>query len=116
MGSALHHYSKPMLSRDLLPSPCCHQGRRSLIVAACFATLAALGATTAPSAAGEGVSASAPNEVLVKYSPATPAGVREATARAAGSVDPMVVGARTTLLHLAPGVSVASALDRLRGR
>jgi serine protease len=78
--------------------------------------MAAAGAPGAASAAGEGGTASAKNEVIVKYSSATPAGARAATADTAGAVDPAVVGANTMLLHLAPGVSVASALDRLRGR
>src|SRR5262245_4511786 len=116
MGSAPHHYSKPMLTRALRPSPRSRRGRRLLSAAACCTMLAAVGATRAPSAAGEDGPSPAPNEVLVKYSPATPAGARAATAHAAGAVDPIVVGARTRLLHLAPDVSVASALDRLRGR
>ncbi len=37
-------------------------------------------------------------------------------ARVAGAVDPVVIAAHTRLLRLTKGVSVASALDRLRGR
>jgi serine protease len=56
----------------------------------------------------------APNEILVKY-PGTSPRARVARARTAAAADP-VAGGRTRLLHLAPGVSITSALDRLRHR
>jgi serine protease len=58
----------------------------------------------------------APGQIVVKYATATPPVARTATARAAGAVDPVVVAAHTRLLRLAPDVSVATALRRLRGR
>jgi serine protease len=116
--------------------------RRSLILVAFAAALAFIGV---PTPAAFGVSASAertavrvsaraalgapapgksatvtdtyaPHEVVVKYAVATPPQARAATARAAGAVDPVVVAAHTRLLRLAPAVSVASALERLRGQ
>jgi serine protease len=63
-----------------------------------------------------GVGAYAPGEVIVKYAPATPPQARAATARAAGAVDPIALAAHTRLLRLAPGVSLAVALARLRHR
>ena len=63
-----------------------------------------------------GVGAYTPGEVVVKYAPATPPQARAATARAAGAVDPVAVAAHTRLLHLAPGVTLAVALARLRHR
>ncbi len=58
----------------------------------------------------------APGQIVVEYATATPPAARAAAARAAGAVDPVVVAAHTRLLRLAPGVSVAAALRRLRGR
>jgi len=62
----------------------------------------------------------APNEILVKYATDTPPLARVATARAAGALgvggDPINLASDTRLLHLSGGVSVTSALHRLRGR
>ena len=62
----------------------------------------------------------APNEILVKYATDTPPRASAVIARAAGAVgvggDPINLASDTRLLHLAPGVSVTSALSRLRGR
>jgi len=57
----------------------------------------------------------APNEVVVGYGPSPP-GARVASARAAGADDPAALSASTRVLRLAPGVSVASALRRLRSQ
>ena len=78
----------------------------------------ALAATRAPGAfAPSGVSATfAPGEIVVKYADATPPQARAATARAAGAVDPVAMAAHTRLLRLADGVSVTSALARVRRR
>ncbi len=58
----------------------------------------------------------APNEILVKYANATAPLARAATAHAARAVGyPINLAPHTRLLHLAHGVSVTSALSRLRG-
>ena len=54
--------------------------------------------------------------MLVKYAGATPTRVRAVTARAAGGIDQVVLAPHTRLLRLRPGVSVGSALARLRRR
>jgi serine protease len=84
-----------------------------LALALAFAILGALGAATA-SAAAPG--AYAPNEILVRYAASTSPAARATMARAAGGIDPAVLAPGTRLLRLAPGVSVASALRKLRGR
>jgi serine protease len=86
---------------------------RPLALALAFAILGALGAATA-SAAAPG--AYAPNEILVRYAASTSPAARATMARAAGGIDPAVLAPGTRLLRLAPGVSVASALRKLRGR
>jgi serine protease len=75
-----------------------------------------IGAPTSAAAAGVSPPAYASGEILVKYAAATPPAARAATARAAGASDPVAITAHTRLLRLAQGVSVASALRRLRGR
>ena len=55
-------------------------------------------------------------EVLVRYAPATPPTARAATARAAGGIDLSIPAPHTRLVRLGPGVSVPSALRRLRTR
>jgi serine protease len=86
--------------------------RRWLIAAAFWAALAALASPAARASASAGY---APGEVLVKYATATPSLARAVIARSVGADDPVVAsGAR--LLHLSSGVSVPSALARLRGR
>jgi serine protease len=55
-----------------------------------------------------------PGEVVVKYTAGTSAGASARIARAAGAGDPAAMGDRTRLLRLARGVSVQSALKRLR--
>jgi serine protease len=93
------------------------RARWTLIVATSCAALVAIGLSTFVSAAGAAIPGPyAPNEIVVKYATATPPQARAATARAAGAVDPVVVASHTRLLRLAPGVSVASALERLHGR
>jgi serine protease len=80
-----------------------------------LAALALVLLIPAPACAA-GSAAYAPNEILVKYATATPPAARAATARAAGATHPVVLAAYTRLLHLTGGVSVTSALARLRGR
>jgi serine protease len=86
---------------------------RPLALALAFAILGALGAATASAAAP---SAYAPNEILVRYAASTSPAARATMARAVGGIDPAVLAPGTRLLRLAPGVSVASALRKLRGR
>jgi serine protease len=58
----------------------------------------------------------APNEVVVGYAPCPP-GARAASARAAGADDPIATpSAGARVLRLRPGVSVTSALARLRSQ
>ena len=102
-----------MLRRLLRPSRRL-RGVRSLLalVASCIA-LAVIGPSTAAAATPGGY---ASNEILVKYAAATPPRARAAIASAAGGVHPTDQAPYTRLLRLAPGVSVNSALRRLRGR
>jgi serine protease len=90
---------------------------RSLILAASCCALAAIGVFASAAMASTAIhGAYAPNEILVRYAGATPPRARAAAARHAPGLDPVVGAARTRLLHLAPGVSVASALERMRRR
>ncbi len=60
----------------------------------------------------------APAEIVVRYADATPPEARAAVARAAGTGDPLVVGAHTRLLRLSAGRSMSvtlAALQRERG-
>jgi serine protease len=100
-----------VLHRTLFPLPGLGRVGRPLALAAFFAAFAAIGT---PSADAYAPDRYVPSEIIVKYASATPPAVRARTARAAGGIDPSVLTAHTTLLHLVPGVSVASALDRLR--
>jgi serine protease len=92
------------------------------------------GATIPPGAreAGPGEAASyAPHEVVVQYGPSSSPRARAASARVAGAEDPggragggaeagageqVEPGPHMEVLHLRPGVSVWSAVARLRGR
>jgi serine protease len=73
-------------------------------------------AVVLPSTASAHSTEYAPARILVKYATATPARARAATASSAGALDPVATAPHTRLLKLAPGVSVAAALRRLRGR
>jgi serine protease len=68
------------------------------------------------SSAGAAPSAYAPGRILVRYASSTPALARVAIAHSAGARDPVVSAPHTRILHLAPGVSVGTALRRLRAR
>lgn len=89
-----------------------YAARSSLIAALCIAALGAIPVSARASGAG-GV---APGKILVRYTSATPARARAASARLAGARGPVVVAPHTRLLRLAPGVSIAAALRRLRAR
>jgi serine protease len=100
-----------MLPRAHHPSLPPHT-RRSLALAALALVL-----LIPARACAAGPAAYAPNEILVKYASATAPLARAATARAAGAVGyPIDLAPHTRLLRLAPGVSVTSALSRLRAR
>ena len=58
----------------------------------------------------------APAQIIVKYADRTPPRARAATLRAAGAAEAVVLAPHSRLLRLARGVSVSSALARLRGR
>jgi serine protease len=79
-----------------------------------LAAICACACSPAAQAAGPG--SYLPGEILVKFADAATPSARAATARATGGRDPVAVAAHTRLLHLAPGVSVTSAIERLRGR
>ncbi|HUA75939.1 MAG TPA: S8 family serine peptidase [Solirubrobacteraceae bacterium] len=118
------------------PSPTRTTGQRRTILIACCLAGALLPAASARAATSSHAasasraastsrratasraasSAYAPGQILVKYVTATPPRARAATARAAGAGDPVRTAPHTRLLRLAPGVSVAAALRRLRGR
>jgi serine protease len=112
MSPRAHHPSRP---------PC---ARRAFALAAlALALLAPAGASAAGPGAyvpNEVLVTYVPNEVLVKYATATRPLVRAATARAAGAIGvggyPINLASHTRLLHLPNGISVPTALARLRGR
>jgi serine protease len=82
------------------------------LVLACCGVLASSGA---PPAGAAPPAAYAPGRILVRYASA-PLRARAATARAGVGADAASRAPYTRLLRLAPGVSVASALHRLRAR
>lgn len=65
-------------------------------------------------ATGGGPRAYAPGVVVVRYALPLSSSARLHTAHAAGAKDPRAFASHTQLLHLRPGVSIASALARLR--
>jgi serine protease len=97
---------------SMKPRPRRNQHRKLLAPAACCLLAGGL----APAAQAAGPVAYSGNEVVVKYATATPPRARAATARAAGAMDSVAFAAHTRVLHLAPGVSVSSALRCLRRR
>jgi serine protease len=100
-----------MLKLGDIPSGDRSRRRAPIIVALCVAIVA-----IPVSAARAEPSSYSPTQVLVRYASATPAGVRAVTARAAGGIDPVVLASHTRLVRLRAGVSVSSALARLRRR
>jgi serine protease len=86
---------------------------RAIALVVCCALLTAIGAPAAGAALpGDYV----PNEILVRYSSTTAVRGRATTARVAGGVQRGVPTSYTRVVRVAPGVSVASALARLRAR
>jgi serine protease len=101
----------PVLAPTGLPTLRCCTPRISIMLAL-LAAVAVLGAPTAAEAASDpGTYAS--NEIVVRYAPA-PAVAR--AARVYGTPVHASITAQTRLVHLAPGVSVASALRRARAQ
>ena len=92
---------------------CARLARYSLALATCCAWLAAIPSS---SASADGPGAYLPGRVLVKYAAPISPTARAATAREAGAIAGVALSSRTTLLRLAGGVTVPSALHRLRGR
>jgi serine protease len=99
--------------RSLLRFPRLKSVPRALALVACCTLPTAIGAPAAGAALPGGY---APNEILVRYSSITAVRTRAATARVAGAVQRGVPTSYTRVVRLAPGVSVSSALARLRGR
>ena len=92
---------------------CARLARYSLALATCCAWLAAIPSS---SASADGPGAYLPGRVLVKYAaPASPT-AHAAAAHEAGAIAGVALPSQTTLLRLAGGVTVPSALHRLRGR
>ncbi len=87
--------------------------RRISILTLVWAALAAFGAHV-PAARAAASASYAPDEIVVGYAPATAptAAITARIARTAGQV----ASAHTRLLRLAPGVSVATALRRVRAQ
>jgi serine protease len=90
--------------------------RRWVLAGAYCAALSLSPWAISVSSAGAARGGYAPGRVLVRYAGATPVSARVATARAAGARVPLANSAQTSLLRLAPGVSVGTALRRLRAR
>jgi serine protease len=71
---------------------------------------------SAASAAAAGPGAYVPGEILVKYAPPTRPHAHAAAARAIGEARVTAPSARTSLLRVPPGVSLATELHRVRAR
>jgi len=97
---------RPMIPDILTSFARLYGVRQSLALATCCAAFAAIATPAASATLPRGFQS---NEIVVGYAPATRVQARAAAAQAGGA--PM---ARTRVLHLVPGVSVGSALRRLR--
>ncbi len=87
--------------------------RRLLPVLASCSSLLALAASSAPAAVATGY---APDQIIVRYTSATPRPARAVAARVAGAGQVLETAPNTRLLRLAPGTSMDAALQRLRRR
>jgi serine protease len=105
-----------MTARSHRPRPSI-AARRALLAAATCATFA-IAASSASAAVGAHAAPAGytPGRILVKYAIATPARVRAAIASTAGARAPEVTAPHTRVLSLAHGVSIATALRRLRAQ
>jgi serine protease len=86
--------------------------RRLLLAAACATALSAIAASSACAASAE----YAPGLILVRYAGSDRAVARTTTARSARVTGLRASAAHTTVVHLARGVTIGSALRRLRRR
>ena len=89
--------------------------RRLLTRVACSVALSAGALSAWPgSAVAAPPGAYAPDKVVVAYVRGTSTNARSATSAGAGAADSLPAAPRTRVVELAPGVSVASALEHLR--
>jgi serine protease len=89
-------------------------GRPLIRVACCVALAAGVVPAWAGPALAAPPSAYAPDKVVVAYAAPASTNARAARTSGAGAVDGVPAIARTRVVRLAPGVSVPSALERLR--
>jgi len=102
-----------MTSRTGPPTLLASLRRASILLGLCVAMLAVgMDATTALASAAGGYAA---NEIVVRYAPAAPL-ASVARTRGSGAPAPATLAAHTRLLRMARGVSIASALRRLRAQ
>jgi serine protease len=99
--SRAHYRHLNILLRRLLP-----------VLASCL-SLFALAASSAPAAVASGYP---PDQIIVRYTRATPRPARAVAARVARAGQVLATAPNTRLLRLAPGTSMAAALQRLRHR
>jgi serine protease len=89
--------------------------RRPLAIAApVLASCVALATIGAPTAAAAKPGGYVPGRILVRYAPSTRRPARATAARAHDGIDPAPPGAYTRVLRVPRGVSVGSALRRIR--
>jgi len=103
-----------MLRRSARPSSTLDRARRTLAIGTL--TLASCGAlaTISASSAGAAGPGYVPGQILVRYAPRTPPPARAAAARALGGNSLGTDSAHTSLVRVPRGVSLASALRRMR--
>jgi serine protease len=103
--------SSAVLALALIAAPPIqHTARAATVSSAARATAAGRASPAAQP------SSYAPERILVKFALPTSPRARAAAAHIAGAVDPVAIATRTRLLRLPAGVSIASALRRLRRR
>ncbi len=107
-GPVLHRCSRPLAIVDRARGPL---AIGALTLASC-AAVATIGASTA-GAAGP---THAPEQILVRYAPRTRPQARATAARAVGASGPGAASTGTRLVRVPRGVSLTSALRRIRAR
>ncbi len=100
-----------MISDILLSFARTRGARQLLVLTACCSAVTAV---ATPAARGTPARDFASNEIIVGYAPTPGVHARAAAVRAGGAIESSSSPARTGVLHLGPGVSVASALRRAR--
>jgi serine protease len=88
--------------------------RRALSALAGCAALIGIGSSSCAAALASAPQPYAPHEVVVAYANPASTAARGASIASAGASDPGAAGEHARVLRLAPGVSVTSALKRLR--